>query len=167
MKMRYLVNTHMLIVSSVLLTACAGSATHEVVSSHQSKDDILSCKQLDEEMVRTQVIIDGVNKDKDDINGADWVDGILWFPFNLIAKNSNYKDSLEAADKRIERIAALKKEKNCQGSSTQVAQYAASLASELEKLNTLYKAGSITEEEYKQAKGKLIGMPPSSSERPQ
>jgi len=148
----------LILVSSAILTACAGSATHKVVSAHDANDETISCKQIDAEIVRAQVIVDGVNKDKDDINGADWVDGILWFPFNLIAKNSNYKDALDAADKRMERLAELKKEKNCQSISTETAQYSASLANEIDKLNTLYKNGSISADEYKQAKAKLLGM---------
>lgn len=146
------------------LFGCAGSATHKVVSAHDANDDALSCKQIDAEMVRAQVIIDGVNADKADLNGADWVDGILWFPFNLIAKNSNYKDALEAADKRIERLSGLKKEKNCQATSTEVAQYSASLATEMDKLNALYKDDSISAQEYQLAKAKLLGMPTSQFE---
>jgi len=148
----------LIFVSSVILTACAGSATHKVVSSHDANDETLACKQIDAEIVRAQVIVDGVNKDKEDINGADWVDGILWFPFNLIAKNSNYKDALNAADKRMERLSELKREKNCQSISTETAQYSASLATEIDKLNTLYKNGSISANEYKQAKAKLLGL---------
>ncbi len=42
------------------------------------------------------------------------IDGILWFPFNLIAKNSNYKNALEAANGRILRLTELEKERSCQ-----------------------------------------------------
>ena len=86
----------------VLVYGCAGSAQHKVVSANQSGDRDKSCKQLDAEIVKAQVIIDGVNQDKNDVSGADWVDGILWFPFNLIAKQQNYKNALQSADRRIE-----------------------------------------------------------------
>ena len=92
----------------LLIYGCAGSASHKVVSANQSGDTDLNCKQLDAEIVRAQVIIDGVNQDKNDVSGADWVDGLLWFPFNLIAKSQNYKNATQAADRRIERLENLK-----------------------------------------------------------
>mgnify|MGYP003304642655 FL=1 len=54
------------------------------MSANQAGDRNLSCSELDGEIVRAQVIIDGVNEDKSGISGADWVDGILWFPFNFL-----------------------------------------------------------------------------------
>ena len=69
----------------LLLINCAGSATHDVVSAHKAGDTDLTCKELDQEIVRAQVIIDGVEKDKSGMSGADILDGLLWFPFNLIA----------------------------------------------------------------------------------
>ena len=98
------------IVVAAVLGGCAGSASHKVVSSHTAGDEAMSCPQIEAEIVKTQVIIDGVNKDKEDISGADIVDGILWFPFNLIAKSQNYQNALEAADRRIQRLQQLKKE---------------------------------------------------------
>ena len=71
-----------LFIIGIIVTSCAGSAQHEVVSANRAGDARLDCKELDAEIVRAQVIIDGVNQDKSGISGADWVDGILWFPFN-------------------------------------------------------------------------------------
>jgi hypothetical protein len=92
-----------------LLSGCAGSASHTVLSVHEAEDDKLSCGSVDAQIVKAQAVIDGVNKDKSDVTGADVVDGLLWFPFNLIAKSINYKDALEAADRRIARLQELKK----------------------------------------------------------
>ena len=47
------------------------------------------------------------------ISGADWVDGILWFPFNLIAKSQNYKNATQAADRRIGVLQGYKSKKGC------------------------------------------------------
>jgi len=41
------------------LAGCAGSATHQVVTAHQSDDELLSCPQIDTEIIKAQVIIDG------------------------------------------------------------------------------------------------------------
>ena len=48
----------------LIFSACAGSAQHQVVSANRSGDRDKSCKELDAEIVRAQVIIDGVNQDK-------------------------------------------------------------------------------------------------------
>ena len=90
-----------LLLISIIVSACAGSAQHQVVSANRAGDANLDCRELDAEIVRAQVIIDGVSQDKQGISGADWVDGLLWFPFNLIAKNQNYKNATQAADRRI------------------------------------------------------------------
>jgi len=60
-----------------MLAGCAGSASHKVVSAHQSSDDSINCAQIDAELIRTQVIIDDVHKDKEDISGSDVLDGVL------------------------------------------------------------------------------------------
>jgi len=140
------------------IAGCAGSAEHKVVSSHEAGDDDLTCKQIQTEIVKTQVIIDDVNKDKEDISGADIMDGILWFPFNLIAKDGNYKDALEAAGARIKALKELKKEKNCSDSdqSRSSSLKSEGLAAELEKLSNMRKQGVLTDEEYATAKKKLL-----------
>ncbi len=143
--------------SVMIISGCAGSASHKVLTAHQSGDDSLSCRQLDSEIVKSQVIIDAVNSDKDDVNGRDIIDGLLWFPFNLIAKSGNYKKALAAADERIENMQNLKKEKNC-GETTDKEYQAATtqLTDELVRISELHDKGSLTDDEYQQAKQKLL-----------
>lgn len=148
-----------LFVISILVNGCAGSAQHEVVSANRSGDRDLNCKQLDAEIVRAQVIIDGVNQDKNDVSGADWVDGLLWFPFNLIAKQQNYKNSLQAADRRIENLERIKDKKGCdrgQANKASIKAKSSSIVAELNKLTTMYKAGDLTKSEYEKAKKELL-----------
>lgn len=140
----------------VLLAGCAGSAAHKVVTANQAGDEALGCAAVDSEIVKTQVIIDGVNKDKDDINGADVVDGILWFPFNLIAKHQNYKDALEAADKRIANLKQMKADKGCSGSDAALQARASSTLTELETLARLHREGALSDSEYQDAKQKVL-----------
>jgi len=98
-----------------------------------------------------------VNKDKDDISGADVVDGLLWFPFNLIAKSENYRQSLAAADKRIANLQEMQKQNQCKTASKEEQKAAVNkLSSELKELANLYKSGSLTADEYKKAKAKLL-----------
>lgn len=148
-----------LFVISILVNGCAGSASHKVVSANQSGDRDMTCKQLDAEIVKAQVIIDGVNQDKNDVSGADWVDGILWFPFNLIAKQQNYKNALQAADRRIENLERIKDKKGCdRGGANKAAIKAksSSIVAELNKLTSMYKAGDLTKSEYEKAKKELL-----------
>lgn len=84
-----------------------------MLPAYESNDENLSCEELAVEMYKAQDVIDAVAKDREDISGKDWVDGILWFPFNLIAKSGNYKKATEAASKRIERLTVLKEKKGC------------------------------------------------------
>lgn len=97
----------------LILYGCAGSASHKVLTSYEQNDVNLGCEEIDTEIFKAQDVIDAVNQDKEDISGKDVIDGLLWFPFNLIAKSSNYNRALEAADARIERLTQLKNDKDC------------------------------------------------------
>ncbi|MBI2969391.1 MAG: hypothetical protein HYY36_01455 [Gammaproteobacteria bacterium] len=104
------------LISSLMLLimyGCAGSASHKVLTSYEQNDVNLDCAEIDTEIAKAQDVIDAVNQDKEDISGKDVIDGLLWFPFNLIAKSSNYDKALEAADGRMERLTELKNEKGC------------------------------------------------------
>ena len=144
------------ILSLFILVGCAGSANHDVVSAYQSKDSSLTCSEIDKEIVRAQVVIDGVNEDKSGISGADIMDGLLYFPFNMIAKSQNYKNSLTAADKRIERLENLKRDKDCRDTSQEMAKTKTSLSQELKELTKMYKSGDLSKKEYESAKNKLL-----------
>ena len=142
--------------SLIILFGCAGSATHDVVSAYQSKDSTLTCSEIDKEIVLAQVIIDGINEDKSGISGADIMDGLLYFPFNMIAKSQNYKNSLSAADKRIERLENLKIDKDCKDTSKEIVKIKTSLSQELKELTKMYKTGDLSKLEFEKAKNKLL-----------
>lgn len=146
-----------LIFSLVALTGCAGSANHKVVQTNPATDQALSCQQADAEIARAQAIINEVNDDKADISGADVMDGILYFPFNLIVKNSNYSNALTAANQRIISLKEIKNQKDCtDGALHQVADN--TLTSRMSELNKMHSEGLISEEEYKSMKLKLLGL---------
>ncbi|RRC96757.1 SHOCT domain-containing protein [Amphritea balenae] len=143
-----------LAVSAVLLQGCAGSANHEVMTAYNASDESLSCEQLSYEQARAQTVINQVNEDKDDVSGADIVDGIFWFPFNLIAKNMNYEDALEAANARIARLDSLRNSNNC--SDEQMAEVEKGLEAKLTELKDLRDKDLISEEEYKKARKDVL-----------
>ena len=113
-------------------------------------------QSLDAEIVRAQVIIDGVNQDKQGISGADWVDGIYGFLFNLIAKNQNYKNATQSADRRIGVLQGYKAKKGCDTNNQEIQAKSASIVQELNDLNAMYKAGDITKDEFEAAKRELL-----------
>lgn len=145
-----------IVLISLLLAGCAGSASHEILTENKAGDDRLSCEQLESEVIKAQVVIDGVKQDQQDVSGKDVVDGVLWFPFNLMAKDTNYKDSLAAADKRLARLAVLKKEKGCTSAPGQTKKKTEDALEKIKKLNDLYKDGALTKEEYMSAKKRLL-----------
>jgi len=142
--------------SILVITGCAGSASHKVVTANQAGDNVMNCQEIEAGIVKTQVIIDGVNEDKNDISGADVIDGVLWFPFNLIAKHENYNDALEAADRRLEKLNKLKDDNNCSSTDNEIQQRADNTLVKLKGLSELHKQGVLTDEEYKTAKQKLL-----------
>lgn len=149
--------TLLMVAAVLVLSGCAGSASHKIVTAHELTDDSLNCEQIKIEIAKAQEVIDEVYKDKDDVSGKDVIDGILYFPFNLVAKSQNYNKALEAADRRIERLDDLKKEKKC-SSSKKIAQIKSrSISEEIQQLSSLYKSGMLTEEEFIAGKQKLLG----------
>ena len=145
--------------STAFLVGCAGSANHQVLTANQAGDTMLSCHQLDAEIVRAQVVIDGVNQDKNDLSGADIIDGILWFPFNLIAKSSNYSSALKAADERIARLEQVKLDKSCGGMTKEQQSVAADeIITQLTELSAMHRNGDLTTDEYNAAKRQVLGL---------
>ena len=110
-----------LLVAVIALSGCAVSAAHKVVTSHTAADRTMNCEAIETEILETQAIIDGINEDKDDVSGADVVDAVLWFPFNLVAKHYNYEAALEAADRRMARLYDLREAHECVASGSAAA----------------------------------------------
>ena len=140
----------------IFLSGCAGSAAHKVVTAHQANDSQLTCEEIELEMAKAQAIIDEVNKDKDDVSGKDIVDGILWFPFNLIAKHQNYNEALKAADQRLAQLNAFKQEKACGVSDVDDQERGTDMIEQLKVLSQMHEEGTINDEEYRVAKQKLL-----------
>ena len=101
------------VLALAILSGCAGSANHDVISDYEAGDPKLSCEELRLEKQKAQDVIDAVEKDRESIDGRDLTDGLLWFPLNLIAKSSNYKAATEAAGKRIARLEVIDDENGC------------------------------------------------------
>ncbi len=81
-----LLRVFVLIAIAIVLNGCANSASHRVIQSQKVSDDYLSCSEIRVEKRKAMSVINGVKQDKGDMTGADLVDGVLWFPFNVVAK---------------------------------------------------------------------------------
>ncbi len=137
--------------SVYLLVGCAGSANHKALSEHSDRDSKRSCHQLQSELTRAETILDEIEQDKQDINAADVVDGLFWFPFNLLVKIENYDRATEAAYRRIERLENLRTERGCGAPSTN-----AMMSQELDQLHRQYLEGKLAADEYIAAKQRII-----------
>ena len=146
----------LIILTLVSFSGCAGSATHKVVTSNTATDNDLACEELKQEIIMAQAIIDGVNKDKEDVSGADVIDGVLYFPFNLVAKHENYNSALEAADRRIATCRRLQKEKGCEENIAMTSEISSDLANRMSALKDLHKRGLIDDKEYERSRVELL-----------
>ncbi|AKH20418.1 hypothetical protein AAY24_08705 [Sedimenticola thiotaurini] len=140
--------------SVLTLYGCANSASHQVMKKEKAGDEYLTCREIDREIRKARIVIRGVEQDKEDMTGDDVIDGLLWFPFNVIAKQSNYSSAIKAAEGRIEHLTLLEVQQGCRdniaGSSKTGRADGADLevANQLRQLNSLYKSGVLSKEEY-------------------
>jgi hypothetical protein len=146
----------LILLSIILFSGCAGSATHEVMTSNTASDNEFTCKKLKQEIILAQAIIDGVIKDKEDISGADVIDGVLYFPFNLVAKHENYNAALEAADRRIATCRELERKKGCEENIALTNEISSDLVNRMSALKDLHKRGLIDDKEYERSKAELL-----------
>lgn len=87
------------------------------------------------------------------------VTGLLWFPFNLIAKSGNYGKAVEAADSRIGKLQSLKQQKNCtEMSDNQKTVAVDEITKKLVELSALHKSGQLDDAEYRAAKRQVLGL---------
>lgn len=144
--------------SFVYIMGCANSASHKVVRTEKIGDTSLSCSQLKTEKRKVQVIINGVEQDKADMTGSDLVDGLLWFPFNVIAKQSNYRSATKAAEERISYLTALELEHRCGADGNAIVNATADRESsrQLQQLNSLYRDGVLTQDEYVEKRTRIL-----------
>lgn len=138
----------------VFLYGCANSASHQVMKKENAGDEYLTCQEIDREKRKARIVIRGVEQDKEDMTGDDVVDGLLWFPFNVIAKQSNYSSATKAAEGRIDHLTLLEVQLGCReglaesrnAANVQTADL--EVTNQLQQLNGLYRSGVLTKEEY-------------------
>ena len=144
------------------LNSCAKPT---VVDSIMPGDEELNCGQLKNSVAEAQRFI----KDAEGVKGGtgdNWARGLFFWPA-IIQSYSNANEAIAAANTRKVHLFNIMRQKNCRNIGSLVVETTAiggedskrseeSLTSELQTLNELYKSGVLSEEEFKQAKKKIL-----------
>ena len=144
------------------LNSCAKPT---VVDSIMPGDEELNCGQLKNSVAEAQRFI----KDAEGVKGGtgdNWARGLLFWPA-IIQSYSNANEAIAAANTRKVHLFNIMRQKNCKNVGLLVVETTAiggedsrrseeSLTDELQTLNELYKSGVLSEEEFKQAKKKIL-----------
>jgi len=144
------------------LSSCAKPT---VVDSIMPGDEELNCGQLKNSVAEAQRFI----KDAEGVKGGtgdNWARGLLFWPA-IIQSYSNANEAIAAANTRKVHLFNIMRQKNCKNVGLLVIETTAiggedsrrseeSLTNELQTLNELYKSGVLSEEEFKQAKKKIL-----------
>ena len=140
-----------LITSIFFLASCASP---EVIKTVQISDKDLSCNQLiaaTEEAKRFEE--DG--REERTVTGTNVAAALFWWP-GLVATYINTDDAIDAAKDRQEHLTKIYNEK-CSNNSNNNS-FSKSIENELNKLKIMHSKGLITEEEYKAARKKALGL---------
>ena len=148
--------------SLILLGSCA---TPTVVTVVMPGDEGLSCSQLKNEVAETQRFKREAEAVKGG-TGGNITRGLLFWPA-IIGSYQNANEAIAAANNRKVHLFNIMRKKDCKGlggfvvETTTVVQgdtkaSEESITQELKSLNELYKSGVLTEEEFTQAKKKLL-----------
>ena len=151
-----------LLTGFVFLNSCAKPT---VVDSIMPGDEELNCGQLKNSVAEAQRFI----RDAESVKGGtgdNWARGLLFWPA-IIQSYSNANEAIAAANTRKVHLFNIMRQKNCKNVGSLVVETTAiggedskrseeSLTNELKTLNELYKSGVLSEEEFKQAKKKVL-----------
>tara|TARA_B100001105_G_C22024809_1_gene287264 strand:+ start:45 stop:524 length:480 start_codon:yes stop_codon:yes gene_type:complete len=151
-----------LLTGFVFLNSCAKPT---VVDSVMPGDEELNCGGLKNAVAEAQRFI----RDAEGVKGGTGENitrGIFFWPA-IIQSYSNANEAIAAANTRKVHLFNIMRQKNCTGVGSLVVETTAiggedskrseeSLTSELKTLNELYQSGVLNEEEFKQAKKKIL-----------
>ena len=151
-----------LLTGFVFLNSCAKPT---VVDSIMPGDEELNCGQLKNSVAEAQRFI----RDAESVKGGtgdNWARGLLFWPA-IIQSYSNANEAIAAANTRKVHLFNIMRQKNCKNVGLLVVETTAiggedskrseeSLTNELKTLNELYQSGVLNEEEFKQAKKKVL-----------
>ena len=144
--------------SLVLLNNCAKPTVVNVVIAGDEK---LNCEQLKGGFEETRRFKQEAEAVKDVNTGGNMTRTMLFWPA-LLQTIHNADIAIRAADDRAYHLISIMKKKNCSDTDklysklTKIDQITISF--EINRLHKLYKRGALTEEEFNQAKKKLLSQ---------
>tara|TARA_B110000003_G_C16350556_1_gene418565 strand:- start:19 stop:480 length:462 start_codon:yes stop_codon:yes gene_type:complete len=143
------------LISLIIITSCAKPTVVDIVIEG---DDDLNCNQLKDEYLETRRFKEEAVAVQNS-EGGNTTRALLFWPA-LLKTLHNADVAIKAANKRAYHIVSIMKKKNCNESENLFNELTKTgdrkLSEEIRKLHKLYKKGALTEEEFKQAKKKLL-----------
>ena len=144
----------------LVLIALNSCAKPEVVDVVMPEDEKLNCKQLEDGIVETRIFKKKAEAIKDVSSGGNMTRAMLFWPA-LLKTINNADVAMRAADHRAFHLVKIMRKKNCQDADKIFNELTKKtnpvyVSLELDRLFKLYKRGALTEEEFKQAKKKVL-----------
>jgi len=140
----------------IILSSCAKPTVVDITLPEDKK---LNCDELNDEFYETRRFKKEAENVKEINSGGNMTRTILFWPA-LVKTLHNADVAIRAADARAYHITNIMKNKKCKDSDKLYSDLTKSisviLSFEIKRLNQLYKRGIITEEEFIQAKKKIL-----------
>ena len=145
-----------IIIIIITFNSCAKPT---VVDVSMPNDKNLDCKELNDEFYETRRFKKEAQNAKDINTGGNMHRTILFWPA-LVKTLHNADVAIKAADSRGYHVVNIMKKKKCTNTEKLYSELnktvSLTLSFEIKRLNQLYKRGIITEEEFIQAKKKVL-----------
>tara|TARA_B110000003_G_scaffold248885_1_gene260865 strand:- start:69 stop:536 length:468 start_codon:yes stop_codon:yes gene_type:complete len=140
----------------ITLVSCAKPTVVNVVMPNDTK---LNCDELSDEFFETRRFKKEAQNAKDFNTGGNMTRTILFWPA-LVKTLHNADVAIRAADARAYHVVEIMKDKKCKKADKLYSELnksvSVTLSFEIKRLNQLYKRGIITEEEFVEAKKKVL-----------
>ena len=142
----------------ILLISCAKPTVVNVV---MPEDEKLNCEQLKDGYVETRRFKQEAENVKEVNSGGNMTRTMFFWPA-LLQTLHNADVAIRAANNRAYHLIDIMKNKNCTDADKLYSELTRSdtitVSFEINRLNKLYRRGVLTEEEFKQAKKKVLAQ---------
>ena len=142
----------------ILLISCAKPTVVNVV---MPEDEKLNCEQLKDGYVETRRFKQEAENVKEVNSGGNMTRTMFFWPA-LLQTLHNADMAIRAANNRAYHLIDIMKNKNCTDADKLYSELTRSdtitVSFEINRLNKLYRRGVLTEEEFKQAKKKVLAQ---------
>ncbi len=148
-----------LLVSFVLLNSCASPTKLDVILPNDTK---LNCDELLEAFVETREFRKKAESYRDPGTGGNMTRTMLFWPA-LVKSMHNADEAMRAADHRAFHLLKIMRKKKCEQTKELTLQITRKTSPvyysmEIKRLYRQYRKGIITEEEFNQAKKKVLSQ---------